>query len=62
VVTNAWNAAVIQSGAAVTATNLSYNGVIAAGASTSFGFQGTWHTSDASPTAFTLNGSACTIR
>ncbi|WP_217698457.1 hypothetical protein, partial [Streptacidiphilus griseoplanus] len=25
----------------------------------SFGFQGTWNTSDASPTAFTLGGSPC---
>jgi hypothetical protein len=62
VVGNAWNAAVSQSGGNVTATNLSYNRVIAPGASTSFGFQGTWHSTDASPTAFTLNGAACTIR
>jgi hypothetical protein len=62
VVTNAWNATVSQSGATVTATNLSYNGMIAPGASVSFGFQGTWRTSDASPTAFTLNGAPCTTR
>jgi hypothetical protein len=36
--------------------------VIAPGAGTSFGFQGTWHASDANPTAFTLNGSACATR
>lgn len=59
---SAWNATVSQSGKAVTATNLPYNRVIAPGASTSFGFQGTWHSSDASPTAFTLNGAACTTR
>jgi cellulase/cellobiase CelA1 len=62
VVTNAWNATVRQSGAAVTATNLSYNGTIAPAASVSFGFQGTWRASDASPTAFTLNGAPCTVR
>jgi cellulase/cellobiase CelA1 len=61
-VTNAWSATVSQSGAAVTATNMSYNATIAPGASVSFGFQGTWHASDASPTAFTLNGGPCTVR
>lgn len=59
-VTNAWNATVTQNGAAVTAKNASYNGTIAAGSNTSFGFQGTWTNNDAAPTAFTLNGGACT--
>jgi cellulose binding protein with CBM2 domain/fibronectin type III domain protein len=59
-ITNAWNANVTQSGANVTATSMSYNGAIAPGANTSFGFQGTWSASSASPTAFTVNGSACT--
>ena len=59
-ITNAWSATTTQSGAAVTATNAGYNGAIAPGGTTSFGFQGTWATSDASPTAFTLNGTACT--
>lgn len=58
--TNAWNATVTQSGSAVTATNLSYNATIAPGGNTSFGFQGTWTTSDAAPTAFTLNATTCT--
>jgi hypothetical protein len=61
-ITNAWNATVTQTGAAVTAVNASYNKMIAAGASTSFGFQGTWRTSDASPASFTLNGVPCTTR
>jgi hypothetical protein len=39
---NAWNADVTQNGAAVTATNASYNGVIAAGGSQSFGLTGSW--------------------
>ena len=60
-VTSAWNAAVTQSGTGVTATNLGYNGTVAAGGSTSFGFQGTWSSSNASPTAFTVNGMACSI-
>lgn len=59
-VTSAWNATVTQSGTAVTARNVSYNGTIAAGAGVSFGFQGTWSASDASPASFTLNGAACT--
>jgi hypothetical protein len=59
-VTTAWNATAAQSGASVTATNVSYNGTIPAGANTSFGFQGTWTSNDANPTAFTLNGTVCT--
>jgi hypothetical protein len=62
VITNAWNATVAQTGAAVTATNMPYNKVIAAGVSTSFGFQGTWHTSDASPAVFAVNGQGCAVR
>jgi Cellulose binding domain len=44
----------------VTITSENYNSTIAAGASTSIGFQGTWTTSNAAPTSFTLNGTACT--
>ncbi|WP_228559122.1 cellulose binding domain-containing protein [Catenulispora pinisilvae] len=59
-VTNAWNATVVQSGKAVSATNLSYNAAIAPGGTVQFGFQGTWTSDDTTPTAFALNGSACT--
>jgi hypothetical protein len=59
-ITSPWNASVTQSGASVTATNLSYNATISPGGSQSFGFQGTWATSDASPASFSLNGLACT--
>jgi endo-1,4-beta-xylanase len=58
-ITNAWNATTNQSGANVTATNANYNGTIAPGGNTSFGFQGTWGSNDSSPTSFTVNGSAC---
>jgi cellulase/cellobiase CelA1 len=58
-VTNAWNATVSQSGAAASATNLSYNAAIAPGGNVQFGFQGTWAGNDTSPTAFSLNGNAC---
>jgi lysophospholipase L1-like esterase len=42
-VTQTWNATLTQSGAAVTATNMSYNGALAAGASTTFGFLANWN-------------------
>ena len=59
-VTQAWNATVTQSGTAVTARNASYNGTLATGASTSFGFNGSWSGANPKPTAFTVNGVACT--
>ena len=59
-ITNGWNGTPSQSGENVTITNASYNATIAAGGSTSLGFQGTWTTSDAVPTAFTVNGTVCT--
>jgi hypothetical protein len=58
---NAWNAAVTQDGSKVSATNLSYNGTIAPGATVSFGFQGTWTGNDANPTGFTLNSTSCAV-
>jgi hypothetical protein len=59
-VTSAWNAVVSVSGSAVTARNMSYNGTIAPGGSTSFGYQGTHGGTYSSPTSFALNGTACT--
>jgi hypothetical protein len=59
-ITNAWNATVSQTGQNVSAANLSYNATIPAAGSQSFGFQGTWTASDASPTSFSVNGVACT--
>jgi hypothetical protein len=58
-ITNAWNGAESQSGESVTIGNESYNAAIAAGGSASLGFQGTWTTSDAVPTSFTVNGTTC---
>jgi hypothetical protein len=61
-VTQLWNGAETQSGANVTVTNLSYNGSIPAGGSYSgMGFNGSWSTTNAIPTAFSLNGTACTV-
>ena len=48
-VTSSWNANVTQSGSSVTATNESYNGSLSAGASTTFGIQGTWSGTNAVP-------------
>ncbi|GIJ80311.1 hypothetical protein Xph01_47430 [Micromonospora phaseoli] len=56
-----WSATYAQTGAAVTATNLSYNGNLAPGASVGIGFNGTHTGSNPRPTTFTLNGSTCTI-
>jgi hypothetical protein len=58
-ITSAWNGIESQSGENVTIANEPYNGTIAAGSSTTLGFQGTWTNSDASPTSFSVNGSAC---
>jgi len=58
-ITSAWNATVSQNGNSVSAANLGYNGTIAPGGNTSFGFQGTWTSNDSNPTAFRLNGTAC---
>lgn len=58
-ITNGWNATVTQSGTSVTARDAGYNAVISPAGTVSFGFQGTYTSDDTSPTAFTLNGAAC---
>lgn len=61
-VTQAWSAQLTQSGAQVTAKNLSWNALIpAGGGSVAFGFNGAWSGGNARPTAFALNGVACTV-
>ena len=60
-VTQGWNGVFAQSGANVTVTNASYNGSLSPGASVNPGFNGSWNGSNSAPTAFTLNGSACTV-
>lgn len=42
-VTQSWNSSLSSSGAAVTASNVSYNGALSAGANTQFGFIATWN-------------------
>jgi glucosylceramidase len=54
-----WNATWTQSGANVTAQNMSWNSSLAANASVSIGFNGAWTGSNASPTSFSVNGATC---
>ncbi|MFV2096001.1 cellulase family glycosylhydrolase [Micromonospora sp. LOL_014] len=49
-VNQAWNATVTSTGASVSATNVSYNGNLGAGQSTTFGFIGSWSGSNPVPT------------
>ncbi|NUT03075.1 MAG: hypothetical protein HOV76_06320 [Hamadaea sp.] len=59
-ISQVWNGSHVQTGAAVTVTNLGYNASIGAdGGSQSFGFQATWGGGNPNPTAFTLNGLPC---
>ncbi|NTW39661.1 MAG: exoglucanase [Cellulomonadaceae bacterium] len=60
-VTQGWSASWSQTGAQVTATNAPWNGSIAAGQSVDLGFNGSHTGTNTNPTAFTLNGSACTV-
>ncbi|MGW3618726.1 non-reducing end alpha-L-arabinofuranosidase family hydrolase [Micromonospora arida] len=59
-VTQAWNTSLTQSGSAVTAKNVSYNGGVPTNGTVSFGFNGSWTGSNPDPTSFALNGVTCT--
>ncbi|MEU1753038.1 PHB depolymerase family esterase [Micromonospora matsumotoense] len=61
VITSGWNASYSPSSGQVTATNVSYNGTLAPGASTTIGFQANHTGNAAAPTAFTLNGATCLV-
>ncbi|MBB4960394.1 glycoside hydrolase family 6 protein [Micromonospora polyrhachis] len=54
-----WSATWTQTGSQVAAQNMSYNGSLATGASTSIGFNGEWSGSNPAPTSFTINGVSC---
>jgi endo-1,4-beta-xylanase len=58
-ITSNFNGGFSQSGENATLTNASYNGTIAAGASITDGFQGTWTSNDTNPASFSINGTAC---
>jgi hypothetical protein len=59
-VTQAWNTVLTQSGSAVTARNVGYNGAVATNATVSFGFNGSWTAGNPAPAGFAVNGVACT--
>ncbi|MGX9885010.1 cellulose binding domain-containing protein [Streptomyces sp. NPDC002276] len=56
-----WNADWVQSGAAVTAKNVSWNGTVAAGSSVGFGFTGSWSGVNTKPTSFKVGDQACAV-
>ncbi|CAL9636607.1 cellulase family glycosylhydrolase [Streptomyces lavenduligriseus] len=55
-----WNATWSQSGSTVSAAGIDWNRTLATGASTDLGFVGSFTGSNPKPSAFTLNGVACT--
>ncbi|MFM9694326.1 cellulase family glycosylhydrolase [Streptomyces europaeiscabiei] len=59
-VSSLWGGTVAQSGAAVTVTAASYTANIPAAGSVTLGFTATRGSANPAPTAFTLNGAACT--
>ncbi len=60
-VQSGWSATWSQSGANVTVVPLDWNRTLAPGGSTQIGFTGGWTSANPEPTAFTLNGAACTV-
>ncbi|HEX3787768.1 MAG TPA: cellulose binding domain-containing protein, partial [Pseudonocardiaceae bacterium] len=58
-VNQGWNGTYSQNGANVTVASLSYNGSLATGGSASTGFNLSYSGTNAVPTTFTLNGTAC---
>ena len=58
-ISQGWSATWTQSGKAVTAASLSYNGSLPPGASLSTGFNAAYSGTNTRPAAFTLNGATC---
>ncbi len=58
-ITNIWNASHTQSGNKVTARNMDYNGSLPTGGTAAMGFQASFSGTNATPTDFALNGTAC---
>jgi hypothetical protein len=61
VITSLWNGNVTQTGNAVSVTNASWNGAIAAGANTTVGFNGNGTLTASSASNCMFNGSPCTL-
>ncbi|MBM2620309.1 cellulose binding domain-containing protein [Actinoplanes sp. LDG1-06] len=59
-ITQSWGFTANPASGSVTATNADYTAAISTGGSIEVGFNGTWTGSNPAPTAFTLNGTACT--
>ncbi|SEE86152.1 esterase, PHB depolymerase family [Streptomyces sp. 3213] len=60
-ITNGWGATYAPASGTVTAANASYDGTIAPNASVTIGYQANHTGNSAAPTAYTLNGTACTV-
>ena len=60
-ITSGWNATYAPTSGQVTASNVSFDGAIAPGASVSVGFQANHTGNTAAPTSFALNGANCTV-
>jgi endoglucanase len=58
-VVQGWSATWSQSGAKVTAASMNWNGTLAANATTSIGFVGSFTGANPVPASFTLNGATC---
>jgi cellulose 1,4-beta-cellobiosidase len=59
-ITQSWSSKFSQSGAQVSLTNEAWNGSLGTNASTNPGFNANYSGTNAIPTSFTLNGTACT--
>ncbi|WP_405590502.1 glycoside hydrolase family 44 protein [Streptomyces sp. NBC_01190] len=59
-VTQGWNGTWSQTGAAVTVKDAGWNASLPTGVSTTIGFNGAYTGTNTAPSAFTLNGGACT--
>ncbi|MFJ8601802.1 cellulose binding domain-containing protein [Streptomyces shenzhenensis] len=60
-VSQLWNAEYTQSGPAVTAKNVAWNGTVAPGSSVDFGFTGSWSGANTEPTSFRLGEQTCAV-
>ena len=60
-ITQLWGGIDEQVGSAVSVSNESWNATIAVDGSVAFGFLANWSGTNARPTAFSLNGTACTV-
>jgi endoglucanase len=58
-IVSGWSATFSPTSGAVTATNVSYNGTLSSGGSTTIGYQATHTGNSAAPTGFKLNGTTC---